>query len=257
MTDIRIMSFNVRIQTEGDREQQFFYRAGFIAETLPGLHADVIGLQELAPVMRAELVRRLPGYVFLGGGRDADRLGESACIAVRQDRFLIERVFTEILSPTPTVPGSTYGGDQSVCPRVLTTCDLMPVTGGRPFRIMNIHTDHIGREARRLEIRQMLSVYREQQALRPMPTVITGDFNAMPHDAEMSEIMNDPEWKDFTSGIGGTFHGYGSVPPVKIDYIFGTDGWKVAAVFSPHLKKESLFLSDHDPVVADLTLSDL
>ena len=255
MNQYRVISFNLRTQTESDQEQQFRNRVGFLCETLNRLQPDVIGMQEMKPEMRQMMIPYMREYVFLGAGRDQDRLGEAAGIAVRQERFMIERVVSDILSPTPEVPGSTYGGDQSHCPRIFTSCDLMPVAGGRPFRIMNIHTDHIGPIARCLEIKQMLASYEAQQALRPMPTLLTGDFNALPDAEEMRPVMEDPAFRDLSGQLGGTFHDYDRLAvPEKIDYIFASKEWQVLNVFSIHEKKDGLFLSDHDPVIADLSL---
>ena len=105
MNQYRLLSFNIRTQTTYDKDQQFIYRVDFLCDTIRALQADVIGLQEMTPLMRGLMIERLPEFVFLGGGRDKERLGESAGIAVRQSRFLIERVYSEMLSPTPAGGG--------------------------------------------------------------------------------------------------------------------------------------------------------
>ena len=255
MNMYRIMSFNIRTQTEYDKEQQFKYRADFLCDTLNALQPDVVGFQEMTPYMRGLMIERMPGYVFLGGGREADHLGEGCGICVRQSRFLIERVSTEMLSPTPAVAGSTYGGDQSECPRVFTSCDLMPIEGGQPFRVMNMHTDHIGIRARQLESEQFLDAYYKKQELRPMPTVLTGDFNALPKADELKSLMDCPHFIDVSADLGGTFHDYERLEkPEKIDYILASREWRIERVRLPHEKRNGLFLSDHDPIIADLVL---
>ena len=255
MNQYRLLSFNIRTQTTYDKDQQFIFRADFLCDTLRALKPDVIGLQEMTPLMRGMMVERLPEFVFLGGGREKDHLGESAGIAVRQSRFLIERVYSEMLSPTPAVPGSTYGGDQSGCPRVFTSCDLMPVEGGQAFRFMNIHTDHEGKTARRLEMEQLMQSYETQQKLRPLPTVITGDLNATPEASELQPLLADPRFRDVSADLAGTFHDYDRlVEPEKIDYICLTKEWQVVHVRLLHEKRGPLFLSDHDPVIADVIL---
>ena len=256
MNQYRFLSFNIRTQTPYDKEQQFIYRADFLCDTIHALQADVIGLQEITPLMRQMMLERLPEYVFLGGGREQDHLGESAGIAVKQSRFLIERVFTEMLSPTPEVAGSTYGGDQSGCPRVFVSCDLAPVEGGTPFRFMNIHTDHEGKIARRLEMEQLIKAYEAQQTLRLMPTIITGDLNATPDASELEPLLKDPRFRDISTDLGGTFHDYDRLAvPEKIDYICVTQEWQVLQTQLLHEKRGHLFLSDHDPVIADIQIS--
>ena len=68
-------------------------------------------------------------------------------------------------------------------------------------------------------------------------------------------MMEDPAFRDLSGQLGGTFHDYDRLAvPEKIDYIFASKEWQVLNVFSIHEKKDGLFLSDHDPVIADLSL---
>lgn len=88
------------------------------------------------------------------------------------------------LSPTPDVPGSTFGGDQSSCPRMVTAVLLRHNGSEQPFRFLNTHLDHVGAQARYLgamEIVQRIADWRE-------PFVLTGDFNATPDAPEIRLI---------------------------------------------------------------------
>ena len=257
MSAYRIMSCNIRTQTIDDGDQQFFNRVDFICDTLNALAPDVIGFQEVTHIMRRELIARLPGYGLLGAGREKDRLGEASIIAYRLDKFIPERLISDILSFQPHLPGTTFGGDQSACPRIFSSVDLMPIEGGLPFRIMNIHTDHLGANARYLEIEQLLRSFSDQQITRPLPTVFTGDFNALPDATEMRQISSHPTLRDITAHLPGTFHDYDRCEnPEKIDYIFVTPQWREIKVIALHDKREHLFLSDHDFILADLELVD-
>lgn len=255
MSVYRFISCNARMQTPLDGDQQFVNRVDYLCEFLLSLDADVIGFQEIKPDMRKAMIERMPGYAFLGSGRDASRLDEGSVIAYKQSRLMPERLFSEILSPTPHIYGSTYGGDQSICPRVFSSADFMPLEGGQPFRFMNIHTDGAGENARKLAVMQMQQHYAVQNALRPMPTVITGDFNALPNALEIQMMTEQGLFRDLSADLGGTFHGYDSEPtPLKIDYIFATNEWQPQSVWAPHPKSGELFFSDHDPIIADVTL---
>ena len=256
MATYKIVSCNARTQVALDGEQQFINRVDFLSEKLLSLDADVIGFQELTESMRAQIIARMPTYAFLGAGRDSRRLSEGSVIAVKQSRLIIERLYSDILSPTPSIPGSTYGIDQSSCPRIFSSVDLMPLEGGRPFRLMNVHTDHIGKTARMLEVEQMLTSYYAQNALRPMPTVLTGDFNALPDAPEIKLITNSGIFEDLTNGIKGTFHGFGKCDDLKIDYIFASAEWECRAVNSYRDRKGNLYLSDHDVVEAVVSIED-
>ncbi len=255
METYRFITCNARTQTPVDGDQQFMNRVDFLCETLLSLNPDVIGLQEVKPDMRKAMIARMPGYAFLGSGRDVNRLDEGAVIAYKQERLMPERLFSEILSPTPHIYGSTYGGDQSHCPRVFSSADFMPLEGGQPFRFMNVHTDHEGQNARRFAMMQMLQHYAGQNAVRPMPTIATGDFNATPDTPEIRLMTQDGIFTDLTANIGGTFHGYDTEEtPSKIDYIFATKEWQLQTVAASHPKQGDLFFSDHDPIIVELTL---
>ena len=168
-----------------------------------------------------------------------------------------ERLFSEMLSNAPHIPGTTYGGDQSSCPRIYSSADFMPIDGGKPFRFMNVHTDHKGANARYLAGMQLLQSLSAQNALRPMPTVITGDFNARPDAPEMKPFADYPGLIDATADIPPTFHAFGRPgTAVKIDYIFITDDWKNPRAKLLHPVGGSLYFSDHDPVLVQAELDD-
>ena len=255
MATYRIISCNVRLDTPNDGEQQFIYRADNLCKRLMELDADVIGFQEVTHKMRPWLIERMPGYAFVGAGREQDRLGEGSLIAYKQSKFILERLVSDVLSPTPHIPGTTYGADQSKCPRIFSSADLMPLEGGTPLRLMNIHTDHLGVNARMLEVDQLMASFSEQNALRPMPTVLTGDFNATPDAPEIVKISTGGIFTDVTADIEGTFHDFGRLnESAKIDYVFVTHDIKCTAAFAVHEICDGLYLSDHDPVVADITV---
>ena len=83
--------------------------------------------------MRRWLVDALDGYTVLGCGRGHNFHGESTSIAYRKGAF--EPLWLENfwLSLTPAVPGSSYGLDQSACPRIATAVLLVPLAGGEPY----------------------------------------------------------------------------------------------------------------------------
>ena len=252
MNTYRFMSCNVRLQMEHDGINQFYNRAEFLGKTLEEIRPDVIGFQELTCAMRLTLMKHLPSYFIAGGGRDASRLDESPAIAFLKDRFLLEQLSTEILSMTPHIPGTTYGGDQSICPRAFCTAVLMPVSGGRPFRFLNVHTDHAGAQARMFASMQMLQALSRANESECLPTVITGDFNATPESPEIRLITEYTGFRltDATAALPPTYHDFDALPcKVKIDYIFLSDEWEVKKAESFHTKNGDLFLSDHDPVM--------
>ncbi len=247
MSQYKIITCNARGAFGVDGENEFELRKEALAKKLTALSPDVIGFQEVSHKMRMELIALMPGYAFLGGGREKNRLGESSAIAYRQDRLMPERLFSEILSQTPHIAGSTYGCDQSKCPRIFSSCDFMPIDADTPIRVMNIHTDHIGKEARILEVGQLYKSYLDQNELRPMPTVITGDFNATPDTPEIKLISESGRFTDATADVTGSFHAFEKLDtPSKIDYIFVSNELKTLSVNSYHTADDGRLLSDHD-----------
>lgn len=256
MKTLKIMTFNVRTNCESDGENRFFNRAPFIAEWLRRVKPDVIGMQEVRPEMYARLVEDLSDYIIVGGGRGADRGDEAVPIAFRKDAFFLTDLETFWLSSEPHTPGSRYTGDQSGCPRVCTSATLKP-RDGEPFRVYNIHTDHVGVFARVLASNQLLQKINEDNLLSPMPAFITGDFNDLPDSLCIKTILcyRGGFFTDLSADVGGTFHNYGRLSKEeKIDYIFAENGTKCLSCEKMTDHKNGLWLSDHYPVMAEVEL---
>lgn len=254
MSRISIMSFNMRTQTTHDGENQFMNRREFIAERLAEYKPDIIGAQEIQPVMYDWMVDTLDDYYVVGGGRGANYDNEAVCIAFRKSKFVLYDCETFWLSATPNLPGSRYSGDQSECPRICTWVTLKP-KDGKPFRVYNVHTDHIGEYARVLAANQVLAKLCENNAKSPMRSFVTGDFNAEPDDLCIRTMLDckGAPLVDLSAESGGTFHGYGTTS-VKIDYIFADAGTKCVDFKVLTDKKGNLWLSDHYPIMADVEI---
>ena len=249
----KVVSCNIRGAFGVDGENEFCYRKEAVAKYLLKLNPDIIGFQELNHKMRMELLELMPAYAFLGAGREKNRLGESSAIAYRQSRLMPERLHSEILSPTPHLHGTTYGVDQSKCPRIFSSCDFMPIDSDTPIRFISIHTDHQGKLARILESEQLLAFYNKEQQARPMPTVIVGDFNATPDSTEIKVFSNSCEFTDATADIKTSFHEFGNKKiDFKIDYIFISKDIEATYVGSHRYADDGRFLSDHDLIEATL-----
>ncbi len=254
-TQLKIMSFNLRMENKGDGINYFFDRFDRITEVLDQEKPDVIGFQEVNDAMRVKLRDYLTDYTIQGCGRGRDYHGEAMIIAYRKDAVELISLENIWLSMTPAIPGSRYGGDQSGCPRMFTAALLKHNDIKHPFYFINTHLDHEGGMARYLgsvQLVQYISLHKEN-------FVLTGDFNATPETPEIkviTEALAYRDAKDCTEALDGTFHGFGRIPAErqpKIDYIFSdapcTDSYKVEDV-----PVEGKYYSDHNAVCAILEM---
>ncbi len=246
----KIVSFNLRYDTPNDGAQQFCHRLPFILDTIRAEAPDIIGFQECLQHMREALRDNLNDYYIVGGGRDADRFGESSVIAFRKNRFNLNECDTFWLSPTIYTPGSRYPEDQSPCPRVCTMVSLTDTGDGKSFLVYNLHTDHEGVKARIHSSELVLKRLKEDGERLGLPFLFTGDFNATP-DAEEIQKLTKEGLRDLAAELGGTFHDYGRrEESLKIDYIFASAGISAESVCLWDQTRDGLYLSDHYPVAA-------
>jgi len=251
--EYKVFTFNLRVEATVDGINHFQNRKGRILDTIKSYSPDLIGFQEANDNMRAWLCDELPalGYTVVGCGRLKNYRGESTPIAYKRSEFELVNLETRWLSATPGVPASTFGGDQSGCPRILIAAELSPVEGSN-FVFLNTHLDHRGKLARLLgaiEVTQYLSD-------RGLPFIVTGDMNATPGTPEILAFTEKKtcgrEVIDATSELGGTFHGFGTRETMsKIDYIF-TDMPcdKEKSFVLPDEPVDGIYISDHRPVCA-------
>ena len=255
MSTIKVMTFNLRYDSEQDGINSFTNRFDRVLEVIKKENPDIIGFQEVLPSMRDKLRASLPNYCMVGCGRGKNLDGESMLIGFKAD--MVEMILCENiwLSLTPSIPGSRYGGDQSGCPRMYTSLLLKHNDVEKPFRFINTHLDHVGENARylgALQLVQAISQYNEK-------FVLTGDFNAEPDSPEIKLITSALSYRgaiDCTEGFEPTFHSFGKLSKeerVKIDYIF-TDGKCEKSYIVEDVPVNGQYYSDHFAICAYIEL---
>ncbi len=252
---IKVFTFNLRVEAQVDGINIFDNRRGRILDTIREYSPDIIGFQEANDKMRAWLIDSLTDYFVVGCGRLEDWRGESTVLAFKKHDFEMISLENRWLSATPDIPGSTFGTDQSRCPRMFTAVVLKHRDAEKPFVFLNTHLDHKGSTARLLgamEVMQYLS-------LRGYHFVVTGDMNAKPGTPEIEAFTQFTPCGapviDATEKLGGTFHAFGKLEvPVKIDYIF-TDMPcdKDESFVVPNEPVDGIYITDHCPVCAFVT----
>jgi len=260
MNTIKVCTYNIRYDTDGDGINSFAGRSAWIRECLPKIGADLIGFQEAQPHVRCWLENNLEGYCIIGSGREKDYGGEHTCIAYKKDALTLVTLDTFWLSDTPRIPGTRFHSDQSGCPRICTAALFRERKTGTMVYMYNTHLDHVGKMSRMQAITLILSRIAEDTARIPAKVILTGDMNVLPDSPVVASVTQFATptglLRDVTADVGGTFHGYRPTElRMKIDYIFtdmDCDTARSRAITD--CTEDGVYLSDHYPVLAELAL---
>ncbi len=258
--ELKVMSFNLRTEVRSDGINYFSNRKPRILETIEREAPDLIGFQEATDSMRSFLVESLfpLGYTVVGCGRSEYYRGEATIVAYKRNIMEMISAETKWLSATPSVAGSSFGGDQSTCPRVFTAVTLKRHDVKAPFVFANTHLDHLGATARLLGAVEICQYLSEKE----LPFILTGDMNAEPDAPEIkaftAHALCGRPVIDATADLGATFHDFGRLLPdkaVKIDYIFTDMPCDISRSYRVEdIPVDGLYISDHNPVCAFVTL---
>ncbi len=260
---LRIMSFNIRLNTPRDSSNAWPNRKDLAASMIRFHHADLVGLQEALKIQVDDLAERLPGYEWIGVGRDDGReRGEFMAIFYRSDRFELLEEATFWLSENPDSVG--VRGWDAAYNRVVTWGKFRDRLTDRVFFHFNTHFDNVGEQARRESARLLLA--KVEEIAGTAPVVVTGDFNCQ-ESSEPYRILTDTTSTEslldarFLSvhghhGPTGTWTGFevAGTPGEKIDHIFVKGGITVLqhGVLSDSF--DSRFPSDHMPVIVEIVI---
>ncbi|WP_291910941.1 endonuclease/exonuclease/phosphatase family protein [Chitinophaga sp. CB10] len=226
---LHVMSFNIRMNTPHDSLNAWPYRKDKVAATVQFFEVNTLGVQEALYDQMLDLQQLLPGYKYIGVGRDDGKTkGEFSAIFYDTARLQVLDQQTFWLSETPAVPGSK-GWDAAIT-RIVTYGKFKDRKSGKIFYHFNTHFDHMGKVARRESAKLLLQ--KVHDIAGKTAAIITGDFNATPDDEPIRVITNvsdplsltDSKSKSKTPHFGpvGTFNGWkqGEAEPAPIDYIF-------------------------------------
>lgn len=256
--EFRVMTYNIRLDTEADGPNRWANRRVLFSGQIRLLRPDILGMQEVLPSQRTDLVADLPGYAALGGGRDDGRqAGEASPLFVARDRFAVLSSGMFWLSPTPTVP--SLGWDAAFR-RVATWAHLRRRSDGLRLLAINTHWDHLGTQARlgsALQLRGWIVANRRAGEA----VVLLGDFNAPLAEPSLQALLNPPLLADSRTlsqepAIGATitFNGWNLIPTSgeTIDHVLLAPGLIVKRYHALAEHFDGRLASDHFPVIADL-----
>jgi endonuclease/exonuclease/phosphatase family metal-dependent hydrolase len=202
----------------------------------------------------------MSNYTSVGVGRDDGKEGgEYSPVFYDRRRFDMLESNTFWLSTTPDVAGSK--GWDAAFPRVVTWVKLKDKNTRKMLFVFNTHFDHLGVEARKnsaLLIHQKVAEIADNEAV-----VIMGDFNSTVHDDAFQTMIAtktgfvDARQKAKTKvGESWSFHGFGQVKLADrelIDFIFVNRKIQVLRHEIPFIEYDGRYLSDHNPVIADVS----
>jgi len=220
-------------------------------------------VQEALHHQLLDLLEVLPGYDYVGSGRDDGLLGgEFSPVLFREDRFELVRQGQFWLSETPGVPGSI--GWEAVLPRVVAWAELRNRSDGQAFYVFNTHFSHVSDLARRFSM-ELLSAQVHAIA-GENPVVLTGDFNIRKgsalyqdmavHLASKNGLFNaEGVARHAKNGPGATYNAFGKDGDHgTIDFIFVSGHFDVLTFQADEVLHKGVFISDHWPVRTRLLL---
>lgn len=260
--EISVMSYNIRFANPGDGVNAWANRSDFVAEMMGDKHgADIIGVQEALKHQITDLQDMLPGYSWVGVGRDDGRdKGEFSPIFYNADRFDLLVTNTFWLSETPDVPGSR-SWDAAIT-RVATWAKFRDRNSDREFYVLNTHFDHIGEQAR-IESAKMIDEF-VAGLEGDLPVIVTGDLNVQESSEAYSILAGSPHLRDARyasqtehDGPTASFSDWEELREAgsRIDYIFVNDKVDVLTHSILDDRYDGRFPSDHLPVLSKIVLN--
>lgn len=173
--EINFMSFNIRYDNPADGDNAWPKRSDKVVSTILFHQTDIAGLQEVLHGQLQLLKDEMPGYDYVGVGRDdGKQAGEYSPIFYRKDKFLLKASGTFWLSPLSETPGSR--GWDAAATRIVTWARFYSRNTGDEFLVFNTHFDHKGKEAR-AESASLLRKKIDEMNTESYPVIITGDLN--------------------------------------------------------------------------------
>lgn len=254
--DLKVMSFNIRLSLDSDKENSWENRKTDVMKLLNYYKPDFIGVQEAVPQQMADIKNGLKDYDFVGVGRDdGANKGEYSAIFFDNKKLQVLQSGTFWLSETPDTPSKGWDAAYN---RICTYALFKTKKGGKKFWAFNVHFDHVGNVARAKSAELILNKIKTLNKGN-LPVVLTGDFNLTDESAPikmLSENLSDTYRNCAQPPYGptGTFTAFAinKIPADRIDYIF-TKKLKCVSHRTINDRRENLlYPSDHFPVMAEL-----
>jgi endonuclease/exonuclease/phosphatase family metal-dependent hydrolase len=253
-----MITLNVRRDEQDDGINNWQFRRDLIAAIVRRYDPDIAAFQEVLVHQLRDLQEMLPGYRYVGVGRDdGHEAGEFAPIFHRD--LPVDRHGTFWLSDTPERPSRTWPGLSRIC-------TWAAFSGARPFAVFNCHLEHQFDETRLNSV--ALLAAKTGEFPERLPVFLIGDFNLTPRSAPyaaLTEVFRDcfvAQGDDtavtFHNWTGRTVAAHGRSG--RIDYVWQRSNLANVKVADCRVLTDNpatqpgVYPSDHWPVLCDVDL---
>ena len=258
---IKVMSFNIRLDVQSDGENRWDARKDKVASLINYYEADFIGGQEVQHHQLQYLLSTLKKYSYIGVGRDDGKeAGEYSCIFYNKEKFEVIQQSTFWLSQTPD---SVSMGWDAACHRVCTYGLFRSKKSKQLLWVLNTHLDHMGVIARAESAKLIIEKINQLIKKNNYPVALTGDFNSKAGDFPVEHISQSlinsrGVTQEPPYGPADTWNAFQftKTPEGCIDYIFISkdNQWSVKKFATITDSYDIKYPSDHFPVMATLEL---
>ena len=253
---LNVGTYNLRYSNKGDSTAGNGWGQRFpaAAQLIRFQDLDIFGTQEAKFHQLNELTDSLPGYKWIGVGRDDGKVGgEFSAVVYKQDKFKVLKSGNFWMS---TVTDKPNKGWDAMFPRLCTWVQFKEAKTGFIFYLFNLHMDHVGVVARRESAKLVLE--KIKQMAGKTPTILTGDFNVDQDSDSYAVINNSGLLKDsyvlspVKLAPSSTFNSFdaNTAGDRRIDHVFVTKDFKVLRYGILTNTYHGRTPSDHYPVVA-------
>ncbi len=262
---LRVMTYNIRFDNPADGVHAWPNRKELVASVIRFHKADIIGVQEALEHQIQDLMELLPGYDWVGVGRNEDGGGEFSAILYRSSVVTVKAAQTFWLSESPDEPGS-QSWDSSL-PRIATWAHFVTSSEERELFVLNTHFDHRGEQSR-LESAHLIKEQTSKLA-NGLPVIVMGDLNATSEQPPLA-LLSDTPLPDGRSlhdgfvhslqphhGPASTWTGFTKIEADRrIDYIFASEDLPIHYHAILTDKLEDRYPSDHLPVLVEVEIKE-